>query len=115
LLACVLVLSRRGSARMDYALATATMLVASPVLEAVHMVVALIPLLILAGSALEQEATDSRSIFGARLETALFILATLLLMFSPKFVSYTAAVALIYVLCVARYLPRAERPRVQAA
>lgn len=106
-LAAYLVFARSTVPRMDYALATATMLVASPVLESYHLVVVLIPLLILVGTSLEQTQAVRKSALGARMELALVALATALLMFSPRFVSYTVAALLIYALCVARYFPPA--------
>jgi hypothetical protein len=106
LLAAYLVFKRSTVPRMDYALATATMLVASPVLESVHLVVVLIPLLILVGTALEQSQPVSESVLSSRMELALVALTIVLLMFSPRFVSYTVAALLIYALCVARYFPR---------
>jgi hypothetical protein len=109
LLAAYLVFKRSAVPRMDYALATATMLVASPVLESVHLVVVLIPLLILVGTSLEQTQAVSESALGARMELALVALTIALLMFSPRFVSYTVAALLVYALCVARYFPPANR------
>jgi len=102
-----LVFKRSTIPRMDYALATATMLIASPVLESYHLVVVLIPLLILVGTSLEQTQAVRESALGARMELALVGLAIALLMFSPRFVSYTVAALLIYALCVARYFPPA--------
>lgn len=105
LLSCYLTFRRNAQPRMDYALAVTTMLVISPVLESVHLVVVLIPLLIYGGTAMEQPAGTSLSALGWRAELLLGVLAIALLMFSPRFVSYTIAILLIYVLCVARYFP----------
>jgi hypothetical protein len=103
LLACYLIARRNKDTRIDYALATATMLLASPALESVHMVVVLIPLLILVGTSLEQPQAGSKSALGPRGELVLGALAITLLMFSPRFVTYTMAILLVYALCVARY------------
>jgi Gpi18-like mannosyltransferase len=114
LLAAYLVLRRNTDRRMDYALATTTMLVASPVLESVHLVAVLIPVLILIGTALENRTHGTRvSALGFRGEMLLCTLAVVLLMFSPKLVSYTIAILIIYALCVARYIPSTP-PRVSA-
>ncbi|SAL38888.1 glycosyltransferase family 87 protein [Caballeronia humi] len=107
LLAAYLVFKRHADPRIDYALATATMLLASPALESVHMVVVLIPLLILVGTTLEEPQAFSGAASGSRTELVFIALSIALLMFSPKFVSYTVAVMLIYGLCVARYFPTA--------
>jgi hypothetical protein len=109
LLAAYLVLRRNADRRLDYALATTTMLVASPVLESVHLVAVLIPVLILIGTALEQRPHDTHgSALAFRGEMLLCALAVTLLMFSPKFVSYTIAILVIYSLCVARYIPSTQ-------
>ena len=90
------------------------MLVASPVLESVHLVAVLIPVLILIGTALENRTHGTRvSALGFRGEMLLCTLAVVLLMFSPKLVSYTIAILIIYALCVARYIPSTP-PRVSA-
>jgi hypothetical protein len=67
------------------------------------MVVVLIPLLILVGTSLEQPQAGSKSALGPRGELVLGALAITLLMFSPRFVTYTMAILLVYALCVARY------------
>ncbi|MGF6968795.1 hypothetical protein OKW43_005823 [Paraburkholderia sp. WC7.3g] len=102
LLSAYLVFRRHQDSRIDYALAAMTMLVAYPVLEPIHMMLALIPLLILCGTAFE--ARDRQlSALGPRLEMLLGAFTVLLLFFSARFVSYTVAAAIIYGLCVARY------------
>ncbi len=104
LLAAYLVFRRHEDRRIDYALAGATMLVASPMLESVHLVVALIPLLILFGTAFEHHSRRV-SALGPRTEILLGALAVVLLMFAPRLVTYTIAILIIYGLCVARYFP----------
>jgi hypothetical protein len=101
LLAAALVFKRNEDRRVDYALATATMLAASPMLESVHLVVALIPLFILFGTAFERRGLQLTG--WPRVEILLGVLAVLLLMFAPRLVTYTIAILIIYGLCVARY------------
>jgi Glycosyltransferase family 87 len=106
LAACVfsgwLILRRHQDSRMDYALAIMTMLVVYPVLESIHMVLALIPMLILLGTSFEAR-TVQLSAIGPKLEMLLGAFAVLLLFFSARFVSYTVASLIIYGLCLARY------------
>jgi hypothetical protein len=106
LAACVfsgwLILRRHQDSRMDYALAIMTMLVVYPVLESIHMVLALIPMLILLGTSFEAR-TVQLSAIGPKLEMLLGAFAVLLLFFSARFVSYTVASLIIYALCLARY------------
>ncbi|SAL81223.1 Polyprenol-phosphate-mannose-dependent alpha-(1-2)-phosphatidylinositol mannoside mannosyltransferase [Caballeronia terrestris] len=105
MLACYLVFRRSQDRRMDYALACITMLLASPVLEPIHMVVALLPLVIVIGTALEQ--LEARlSAIAPRAELLLAAIAVLLLFFLERSATYAASAFIIYVLCVARYFPR---------
>ncbi|MGF6293869.1 glycosyltransferase family 87 protein [Paraburkholderia youngii] len=107
LLSAYLVFRRHRDSRIDYALASMTMLVAYPILEPIHMVLALIPLLILLGTAFE--ARDGQlSALGPRLEMLLVAVVVVLLFFAARFVSYTVAALIIYLLCVARYFPPSE-------
>lgn len=106
LLSAYLVFRRHADRRIDYALACMTMLVASPMLEPVHMMITLIPLMILFGTAFEQHGRQGSAI-GPRMEMLLGAIAVLLLVFSARFVSYTAAALIVYGLCVARYFPPA--------
>jgi hypothetical protein len=112
--ACVfsawLILRRHQDSRMDYALAIMTMLVMYPVLESIHMVLALIPMLILLGTAFEAR-TVPLSAIGPKLEMLLGAFAVLLLFFSARFVSYTVAMLIIYGLCLARYFSPSMRYR----
>ncbi len=62
LLSAYLVFRRHADRRIDYALACMTMLVASPMLEPVHMMVTLIPLMILFGTAFEQHDQQGSAI-----------------------------------------------------
>jgi hypothetical protein len=101
-----LVLRRHRDSRMDYALICMTMLMVYPVLESIHMVLALIPLLILLGTACEPRA-GRRSMLGSKVEILLGVIAVVLLFFSARFVSYTVAAMIVYLLCVARYFPHA--------
>jgi hypothetical protein len=122
LAACVLssylVFRRHRDSRIDYALAVMTMLVAYPILEPIHMVLALLPLLLLLGTAFEARGAQL-SAFGPRSEMLLAAVVVVLLFFAAKFVSYTLAALIIYGLCVARYFPpsrvgreeRAHQPR----
>jgi hypothetical protein len=105
LLSAYLVLRRRADTRIDYALATTTILVASPVLESVHMVITIIPLLILIGTSFEApgNVAVALSAFGRRGEALLMILVLVLMGLSPRYVTYTVAIVLLYVICVARY------------
>lgn len=104
LLSAYLVFRRHADRRIDYALACMTMLVASPMLEPVHMMVTLIPLMILFGTAFEQHGQQGSAI-APRMEMLLGTLAVVLLVFSVRFVSYNAAALIVYGLCVARYFP----------
>lgn len=105
-----LILRRHQDSRMDYALAIMTMLVMYPVLESIHMVLALIPMLILLGTAFEGR-TVQLSPIGPKLEMLLGAFAVLLLFFSARFVSYTVAMLIIYGLCLARYFSPSMRYR----
>ncbi|SDQ78915.1 Protein of unknown function [Paraburkholderia fungorum] len=102
LFSAYLVIRRHRDSRMDYALICMTMLMVYPVLESIHMVLALIPLLILLGSAFEPRA-ERLSAIGLKVEMLLGAVAVVLLFFSARFVSYTVASMIIYLLCVARY------------
>ncbi|SAK81104.1 Polyprenol-phosphate-mannose-dependent alpha-(1-2)-phosphatidylinositol mannoside mannosyltransferase [Caballeronia calidae] len=109
LLACYLVLRRSQDRRMDYGLACITMLLAAPILEPIHMVVALIPLAILLGTALERWDVRQSAIV-PRAEIVLLALAVFLLFFMERSAMYTVSALLTWVLCVARYfLPASER------
>ncbi|MFL9931204.1 hypothetical protein P0D88_18535 [Paraburkholderia sp. RL18-103-BIB-C] len=111
LLSAYLVFRRHEDSRMDYALAAMTMLMAYPVLEPIHLLVALIPLLILFGTALESESRQLSAI-KPKVELLLAAIAVLILFFAAKFVSYTVASLIIYGLCVARYFaPKVVRRR----
>lgn len=112
LLSAYLVFRRHRDSRIDYALASMTMLVAYPILEPIHMVLALIPLLILLGTAFEPRS-GPLSALGPRLEMLLAAVAVVLLFFAAKFVSYSVAALIIYGLCVARYFPPAAMGRQQ--
>jgi hypothetical protein len=118
LAACVLsaylVFRRHRDRRIDYALAAMTMLIAYPILEPIHMVLALLPLLILLGTAFEARG-GQLSALGPRLEMLLAAVVVVLLFFAAKFVSYTVAALIIYALCVARYVPPAAVARQQRA
>ncbi|HEX3378624.1 MAG TPA: glycosyltransferase family 87 protein [Paraburkholderia sp.] len=118
LAACVLsaylVFRRHRDRRIDYALAAMTMLIAYPILEPIHMVLALLPLLILLGTAFEARG-GQLSALGPRLEMLLAAVVVVLLFFAAKFVSYTVAALIIYALCVARYFPPAAVARQQHA
>ncbi|MDR5759812.1 glycosyltransferase family 87 protein [Caballeronia sp. LZ035] len=106
LFACYLVLRRSRDNRTVFALACMTMLLAAPVLEPIHMVIALIPLVILIGTALEQ--TDLQlSAITPRTELLLLAIATLLLFFLERSATYAVSAFLTYALCVARYFPPA--------
>jgi hypothetical protein len=98
------VLRRSRDTRTDYALACMTMLLAAPVLEPIHLVVALIPLVILIGTALEQRDRQL-SAFPPRTELLLVAIATLLLFFLERSATYAVSAFLTYALCVARYFP----------
>jgi hypothetical protein len=110
LLAAYLVFRRNNDQRIDYALAAATMLVASPVIEPIHMVLSLIPLLILFGTTFERQNLRG---FTLRQGTEMMLgaLAVLLLMFAARSCTYTLAMLIIYGLCVARYFPLPSRLR----
>jgi hypothetical protein len=95
---------------MDYALACMTMLLAAPILEPIHMVVALIPLVILLGTALEQRDLQL-SALAPRVELFLLAIAVLLLFFMERSAMYTVSALITYVLCVARYFPPASALR----
>jgi hypothetical protein len=97
-----LVFRRHRDSRIDYALICMTMLLIYPVLESIHMVLALIPLLILLGTAFELRGRRL-SALGSKVEMLLGAVAVVLLFFSARFVSYTVASMIIYLLCVARY------------
>ena len=99
-----LIFRRSRDTRMDYALASMTILVASPVIEPIHMVVALIPLVILVGTALEQHKVRQSAV-APRAELVLAVIAVLLLYFLERSVTYFVSAMLTYALCVARYLP----------
>lgn len=102
LLTIYLVLRGHRDSRIDYALIGTTMLMIYPLLEPTHMVLALIPLLILLGTAFEWRA-KRLSALGSKAEMLLGAVAVILLFFPARFVSYTAAAMIIYLLCVARY------------
>jgi hypothetical protein len=110
LFACYLVIRRSRERRMDYALACMTMLLAAPILEPIHMVVALIPLVILLGTALEQRDLQL-SALAPRVELFLLAIAVLLLFFMERSAMYTVSALITYVLCVARYFPPASALR----
>ena len=112
-LSAYLVFRRHRDNRIDYALAAMTMLVAYPILEPIHMVLALIPLLILLGTAFEARG-EQLSALAPRWEMLLAVVVVVLLFFAAKFVSYTAAALIIYGLCVARYFPPAALGRQRA-
>ncbi|SAL01815.1 hypothetical protein AWB80_08209 [Caballeronia pedi] len=103
-MACYLVIRRSRDTRMDYGLACITMLLAAPILEPIHMVVALIPLVILLGTALERHDLRQSAI-SPRVEMFLLAIAVLLLFFMERSAMYTASALITYVLCVARYFP----------
>jgi hypothetical protein len=103
-----LVLRRHEDRRIDFALACITMLVASPMLEPIHLTVALIPLMILFGTAFEVRARP-RGALGPGVERLLGALAALILFAAARSVSYTVAALILYGLCVARYFPLDER------
>ncbi|BAN23993.1 glycosyltransferase family 87 protein [Caballeronia insecticola] len=109
-LAMVLVYRRSVDRRMDFALAAATMLVGSPMLEPVHMVAALIPLAVLFGTSFERPGVRL-SAFGPRVEMLLAACAILILVFAPRSATYTLAMWIIYALCLGRYFPPAGAPR----
>ncbi|WP_096031611.1 glycosyltransferase family 87 protein [Caballeronia hypogeia] len=104
--ACYLVFRRSRDRRTDYALACMTMLLASPVLEPIHMVVALLPLVVLIGTALERPDMQ-QSAFSPRAELLLGAVAVLLLFFLERSATYTVSAFITYALCVARYFPPA--------
>lgn len=114
LLACYLVWRRARDSRIDYALSTATMLAASPVIESVHMVVVLIPLLILIGTRMEEQRQNESYDLPASVELSLCGLAIVLLMFSARSVTYTVAILLVYFLCAMRYSVSRSSRRVAA-
>ncbi|VXC36450.1 conserved membrane hypothetical protein [Burkholderia sp. 8Y] len=101
-LAVVLVARRHADRRIDFALATMTMLVASPMLEPVHLVVALIPVGILFGTAMEQPGARL-SLVAPRVELMLASFAIAVMAFASRGASYTVAVWLLYGLLLARY------------
>ncbi|WP_250499899.1 glycosyltransferase family 87 protein [Caballeronia sp. GAWG1-5s-s] len=101
-LAVVLVARRHADRRIDFALATMTMLVASPMLEPVHLVVALIPVCILFGTAFERPGARLSRV-APRVELLLASLAIAVMAFASRGASYTVAVWLLYALLVARY------------
>ncbi|SAL36068.1 Polyprenol-phosphate-mannose-dependent alpha-(1-2)-phosphatidylinositol mannoside mannosyltransferase [Caballeronia turbans] len=105
--ACYLVLRRSRERRMDYALACITMLLAAPILEPIHMVVALIPLVILLGTALERPDVQQSAI-APRAEMLLLAIAVLLLFFMERSAMYTVSALITYVLCIARYFAPAS-------
>ena len=104
LFSAYLMMRRQEDSRMDYALATMTMLMAYPVLEPIHLLIALIPLLILFGTAFE--SGDGRlSAINPKVELLLAALVVLILFFAARFATYTLASLILYGLCVARYFP----------
>lgn len=103
LFSAYLVTRRQADNRIDYALATTTILVASPVLESVHLVITVIPLLILLGTTFEAPHTMPLSVFGQRGEAVLMVVAIVLIGLSPRFVTYTVAILVLYALCAGRY------------
>ncbi|WP_244815315.1 glycosyltransferase family 87 protein [Caballeronia sp. Lep1P3] len=105
--AVVLIARRHADRRTDFALATMTMLVASPMLEPVHLVVVLIPLGILFGTALERRDTRL-SLLPRRAELLLAACAVLLFVVAARSTNYTIAVFLLYALCLARYFAPAS-------
>jgi hypothetical protein len=113
LLACYLVFRRSRDTRIDYALACITMLLAAPVLEPIHLVIALIPMMILLGSAIEQRDTQLSAI-GPRAEMLLLAIAVFLLCFKERSAMYSVSALITYVLCVARYFPPARALRSDA-
>jgi uncharacterized membrane protein YhaH (DUF805 family) len=110
LLSAYLVLRRHRDSRMDYALICIAMLMVYPVLESIHMVLALIPLLLLLGTATEPRGGQLSAI-GPKMEILLGAVAVVLLFFSARFVSYTVAAMIIYLLCVARYFSPSMKSR----
>ncbi|SAL66401.1 Polyprenol-phosphate-mannose-dependent alpha-(1-2)-phosphatidylinositol mannoside mannosyltransferase [Caballeronia arvi] len=101
-IAVVLVYRQHADRRIDFALACTTMLVASPMLEPVHLVALLIPVAILFGTTLERAETRLSAI-GPRVELVLASCAVLILFFSARNVGYFVAVSIVYVLCLGRY------------
>ncbi|SAL83020.1 Polyprenol-phosphate-mannose-dependent alpha-(1-2)-phosphatidylinositol mannoside mannosyltransferase [Caballeronia choica] len=102
LLAIALVFRRHTDRRIDFALAVMTMLVASPVLEPVHLVAALIPLTILLGTAFERPGVRL-SMFPPRVELVLISLVVLTMFAGPRHITYVVASLIVYALCLARY------------
>jgi hypothetical protein len=74
------------------------------VLEPIHLLVALIPLLILFGTAFESGG-GRLSAINPKVELLLAALVVLILFFAARFASYTVASLILYGLCVARYFP----------
>jgi len=101
-MAVVLIARRHADRRMDFALATMTMLVASPMLEPVHLVVALVPISVLFGTGFERPGTRL-SWLAPRVELMLASLALFVMVFAARSASYTVAVWVLYLLCLARY------------
>ncbi|WP_250482057.1 glycosyltransferase family 87 protein [Caballeronia sp. NCTM5] len=108
--ACYLVFFRSRDKRMDYALACMTMLLAAPILEPIHMVVALIPLVILLGTAIERRDLQLSAI-SPRIEMLLLAIAVLLLFFMERSAMYTISALITYALCIARYFGPATAVR----
>jgi hypothetical protein len=108
--AMLLVYRRHVDRRLDFALAVATMLVGSPMLEPVHMVAALIPLAVLLGTSFEGPGVRL-SFFRPHAEWLLVAIAVLILVFAPRSVTYTVAMWIIYALCLGRYLAPARASR----
>jgi hypothetical protein len=102
-MAVVLVFRRHADRRIDFALAVTTMLVASPMLEPVHLLAALIPLAILLGTAFEHPGLRV-SALAPRTELALIALTVLTMIVGPHTISYVVAILIVYVLCLARYV-----------
>ncbi|VXC92356.1 Polyprenol-phosphate-mannose-dependent alpha-(1-2)-phosphatidylinositol mannoside mannosyltransferase [Burkholderia sp. 8Y] len=105
-LSSYLIFRRSRDTRIDYALASMTILVASPVIEPIHMVIALIPLVILIGTAMERPAVRLSAIAPGA-EIVVTAIAVLLLYFLERSATYFVAAMLTYALCVARYFPAA--------
>jgi hypothetical protein len=103
MVAAVLVFRRHSDRRVDFALAVMTMLVAMPMLEPVHLVVALIPLIILIGTAFERPGMRLSAIT-PRAELLLISLTVVAMIVGPHKISYVVTSLIIYGLCLARYL-----------